>query len=263
MTQTVMTRTSDGFISLELPDPLSEVIPGVSWRHFEQLFTPAYWRSQAWLRPTVDMASHRLGQTLMQETAACLLGGHGIPAQVGLAAYRRLVTEGVLDHHCPTQSELYGLLSAPLTVGGRQIHYRFANQKSRYLAETLHRLWHDTPPTPALAFREWFLDCPGIGLKTASWITRNWLGSDEVAIIDIHIQRAGVLMGLYDQSHDPAKHYRDMEQRFLAFAGSVGVRASVLDALIWTDMKLAGSLALDMLGQHLSQQPSPITVSSA
>lgn len=255
MKQTVMTRSGEDFICLKLPDPWSEVVPGVPWQRFEQLFTPAYWRSQAWLRPSLDTASHRLGQTLIQETAACLLGGHGIPAQVGLAAYHRLVICGVLEQDCPTQASLFELLAEPLTVGERQVRYRFANQKSRYLAATLHRLWHETPPEAPLAFRDWFTGCPGIGLKTASWITRNWLGSDEVAIIDIHIQRAGILMGLYDREHDPAKHYREMEEKFLCFAGQVGVRASVLDALMWADMKLAGPLALDML----SQLPAQVT----
>lgn len=257
MTQTVMTRAGDEFICLKLPDPQSEVIPGVIWQHFEQLFTPAYWRSQAWLRPTLDTVSHRLGQTLIQETTACLLGGHGIPAQVGLAAFHRLVGSGVLEQSCPNQSTLFELLAEPLTVGGRQVRYRFANQKSRYLAATLHRLWQETPPEDPLAFRDWFLGCPGIGLKTASWITRNWLGSDSVAIIDIHIQRAGVLMGLYDRGHDPAKHYREMEAIFVQFAGQLGVRASVLDALIWADMKLAGPLALNMLNQLPIPTPSP------
>ncbi|MDZ3993341.1 hypothetical protein PspTeo4_24872 [Pseudomonas sp. Teo4] len=41
------------------------------------------------------------------------------------------------------------------------------------------------------ALRDWLLELPGIGYKTASWVARNWLDADDVAILDIHILRAG------------------------------------------------------------------------
>ena len=73
------------------------------------------------------------------------------------------------------------------------------------------------------------------------------MSSDSVAIIDIHIYRAGLLMGLYHSSETPAKHYFKMERRFLEFANAIGVRASILDALIWRQMKDAGNMALDLI----------------
>ena len=46
-----------------------------------------------------------------------------------------------------------------------------------------------------VALRDWLLAIPGIGPKTASWIVRNRTGSSAVAIIDVHILRAGTSAG--------------------------------------------------------------------
>jgi endonuclease III len=44
------------------------------------------------------------------------------------------------------------------------------------------------------------MSLPGIGPKTASWIARNWLDADDVAILDIHIMRVGQVIGLFPLS---------------------------------------------------------------
>ncbi|WP_198137890.1 hypothetical protein [Verminephrobacter eiseniae] len=49
-------------------------------------------------------AGYKLGRTLAQEVAACLLGGHGIPAPVGLAAYKRLHERGAFGPPLPSQA---------------------------------------------------------------------------------------------------------------------------------------------------------------
>jgi thermostable 8-oxoguanine DNA glycosylase len=143
---------------------------------------------------------------------------------------------------------VYEALSSPLDVQGRQIRYRFAPQRSDYVSSALVKLSEiEAPIDDDLAFRQWLLDFRGIGPKTASWITRNWLNSEKVAIIDIHIQRAGLLMGLFKTDESPARNYFKMEERFLAFANNIGVRASLLDALIWRQMKDAGSMVFQLL----------------
>lgn len=255
MTQTVYTRFDVGMHTLTLPDAHTDLLPGVAWMTCEQVFTPAYWRSQAWMRGLSAVRSHRLGSTLPEEAAACLLGGHGIPAEVGLAAFHALRSRGLLIG-CPPREELEEALLVPLRVRGSVIRYRFARQKARYLHATLERLHHSPPRLDDdRAFRDWFLDCPGVGYKTASWITRNWLGSDRVAIIDVHIQRAGQLMGLFPVALNPTRDYVEMERLFLLFAERVGVRASVLDALIWADMREAGPLVFELL--HLRSRHAP------
>ncbi|MGK7863061.1 hypothetical protein [Falsiroseomonas sp. E2-1-a4] len=62
----------------------------------------------------------------------------------------------------------------------------------------------------------------GIGPTTASWIARNWLGAASVAILDIHVIRAGQLIGLFEQEVRLPRDYFGMERRFLDFAEAVG-----------------------------------------
>ena len=77
-------------MQVELPDPLVQVMPGVPWGAVDAFPTPAYWAYQVLARRvTGSVIPHRLGSNLFEEVAACLLGGHGIPAQVGLAAFQR------------------------------------------------------------------------------------------------------------------------------------------------------------------------------
>jgi N-glycosylase/DNA lyase len=249
MSQTITIQNALHDPQLVLPDHNVEVMPGVVWGHHYATFTPAFWATQAWFdREDKLYSNFRIGDTLPEEIAACLLGGYGIPAEVGLAAFYSVRDRGLLLGSAPSTETLYKVLSKPLLVNKRPVRYRFAAQRSMYLSEALIALDSDQPPAnDDQAFRQWLLNLRGIGPKTASWITRNWLSSDQVAIIDIHIHRAGLLMGLYQNSLSPSKDYFEMETRFLAFANCIGVKASVLDALIWRRMKDAGNFALTLL----------------
>ncbi len=243
----VSVRHGRQMLTLSLPSPEDEVMPGVRWGHPAECFTPAYWRTRAWFAELSGDArrSHALGSTLNEEVAVCLLGGHGIPAEVGLAAFRRLRDAGLLDpmRHDVNAAALHSVLKHPIRMGSRNVRYRFARQKSEYLAAALAALDRESPPTASeLAFRDFFLALPGFGLKTASWLTRNWLNSDAVAILDIHVHRAGLIAGFFEKGQSIARHYREMEGRLLAFARGIDVRPAVLDALMWRDMRNAGSL---------------------
>ena len=92
------------------------------------------------------------------------------------------------------------------------------------------------PQPSGRILRDWLTKIPGIGFKTASWVARNWLDADDVAILDIHILRAGVLAGFFDAELTVERHYRELEDQFLAFSAGLGVRASELDALMWYEM---------------------------
>ena len=85
--------------------------------------------------------------------------------------------------------------------------------------------------------RFYLMRLPGVGPKTASWIVRNWLNSNEVAILDIHVIRAGQLMNLFTTSERVEAQYFEMEQRFLDLAEAIDVPAADLDALIWSEMR--------------------------
>lgn len=138
---------SDTVMERNLPDPDEEVLPGVVWGAPEVAFTPAYWLTQYWMRDGTYPSHQRLGESLKEEVVACLLGGHGIPAEVGVAAFarlkeRHLVTAGIRDYW-----EIVEALQLPLTIEGRQVRYRFWAQKARYITSALVALSDASPPT--------------------------------------------------------------------------------------------------------------------
>ena len=224
-------------------------MPGLNWGSFEQFFTPAFWRAQVWFDDMEAQAkgdprnaqSFCIGRSLREEVAACLLGGHGIPAEVGLAAFFRIRDAGLIERETPSILQIQHALNSPLEVDGRRVRYRFAAQKSAYLAAAFRKLSESDPPVhDGRSLRDWLLQLAGVGLKTASWITRNFLGSNAVAIIDIHIHRAGLIMGLFARNQIVQRDYLAMENRFLAFSDGIGVSAASLDAAVWREMRLAG-----------------------
>lgn len=237
MTQRGAVFVGPHVVEVELPEPTHEVLPGLSWGAIEAFPTPAYWAYQVFARRILSGAPHhRLGRTLAEEVAACVLGGHGIQSQVGIAAFRHLRRLGLLDG-APAEDAIRQALFEPIAVGGRNVRYRFAAKKSAYLARALGVLATETPPdNDGLTLRNWLLRLDGVGYKTASWIARNWLDADNVAILDVHVVRAGRLGGFLDERLDVARNYIALEEQFLGFSNAIGVRASELDAVIWQEM---------------------------
>ena len=235
----------------EFPDARSEVLPGVAWGLIEAFPTPAYWAYQVWANEQeLEPLNYKLGATLAEEVGACLLGGHGIPANVGLAAFARLRQLGVFEGEVPSQMQLQDWLNTPLEIGNRSVRYRFAKQKARYLHAALSVLAEGHVPLHSgRALRDWLLALPGIGYKTASWIARNWLDADDVAILDIHILRAGALAGFFSPGLIVERHYLQIEEEFLAFSKAINVRPSKLDALMWYQMMSAPGIVHGLLNQ--------------
>lgn len=222
---------------LQLPPKDAEVLPGIQWGAFDELMTPAYWRGQAWQHTESGaFRDFRLGNTLHEEVAACLLGGWGMPAELALAAFARVRDSGLLLPGT-SASEIESLLEEPFSINGRHRKYRFIRQKSHYLSACLERLSDFVPPDCDIEFRDRLNDFPGIGLKTASWIVRNLRPNSELAILDIHILRVGEHLGLFPTTWQPGTHYRELESKFVAFANAIDVSAATLDGLMWDHMR--------------------------
>ncbi|MFC0192181.1 8-oxoguanine DNA glycosylase [Aureimonas pseudogalii] len=225
--------------------PDAEVLPGVAWGRSGWLGSPAYWSMLAATEDPADDYVRRDGCPLHHEVAFCILGGFGIRMEVNEAAHAACLSQGLLDPgRRPSAADVEAVLSTPLDVGGRTLRYRFPRQRSRRLADALRSI-DDSPPPAATSrgFRTALMEIPGIGPKTASWIARNWLGADDVAILDIHVLRAGVAMKLFPADARLPGDYDALEDRFLAFADALGVRASLLDAVIWREMRSSGTRA--------------------
>lgn len=213
---------------------------GVSTRHFrwgrsDELGTAAFWVDQT-TRDRQWSLNHRLGANLAEEVGACVLGGYGMPADVCLAAFARLRQAGVFaDPSAASRDRLEALLVEPLDVPGRPrpIRYRFWRQRADRLAACLDHVTDLETCCDARVLRDALLALPGIGPKTASWVVRNHLDSDEVAIIDVHVRRAGLAAGFFDESWLLPADYAIFEESFMAVASFGQVRTSALDACIW------------------------------
>lgn len=239
--QHVWAGVGDRVTRLELPDPETSVVPGVLWGRPEVPLTPAYWAVRCrWGDGEGRFVTQ--GGSLLEEVAFCLLGGFGITYEVNAAAFAHLKDLGAFEEKAaPSETWFLQQLSSPLQVGARRIRYRFPRQRSRRLARMAAQLADlRTDGLDAITLRDRLLAVEGVGPKTASWIVRNLLGSDEVAILDIHILRACRAMEVFPARVRLPRDYDALEQRFLAFARAIDVRASVLDAVMWIEMRQGG-----------------------
>jgi thermostable 8-oxoguanine DNA glycosylase len=250
-----------------MPNANATVVPGVLWGTPGELFTPAYWLSQYLMREVRGDRGirHRIGETFAEEVAACVLGGYGCPAQIGHAAFRRLRDSGCISSLCDDVDVLAVKLKEPLEIAGRKITYRFWRQKARYLAGAFQALRHlDLSFDCPLQLRDTLTTLPGVGPKTASWIVRNWTNTDDVAILDVHVIRAGMMMRLYSERDRVERDYPRMEERFVALARNMGIPTSDLDALIWSLMRSTPRLVARLLHNTRNspngprQSPNPL-----
>ena len=229
--------TGTTYERIMLPPPSAEVLPGVRWGHTAEFFSPAFWKYHSQVRRDAEcFQKHALGHTLVEEVSACLLGGYGMPAELGWAAFVRLRNEGLLSGRASTD-ELERALTRPFKVACTSRKYRFARQKAKYLCGAINAVHALSPTRDGRQLRSQLIGITGIGPKTASWIVRNHLGSDDVAILDVHITRAGVVAGVFPKWADPARNYFEMEERFLEFCAAIDEPPSRLDAIMWDYMR--------------------------
>jgi thermostable 8-oxoguanine DNA glycosylase len=227
------------------PNAKQELLPGVKWGDYCQLYTPAFWKLQYLISGFSSKSTgHRLCDNIVDEIVMCLLGGYGIPSEMGILAFNRLKLQNLIKSNV-SYIKLYNALSKPFKIdNGKEVRYRFYNQKSKYIYTLLQR--EDILAIPVnddLELRNWLLTVDGIGLKTASWITRNWLGSNRVAILDIHVLRAGNLTGFFKSSQNVSGDYLELEKSYLSFCYALNVPPADMDAIIWSYMRKTTTLA--------------------
>ena len=208
----------------------------VHWYDPTRLGTAAFWTEQTRLRPRP--CSYQAGTTLGEEVALCILGGHGITEQMAYASFERLRDERLLTGETVSVEVLHEALSRPFELPGRErpVRYRFPLMKAERLAGALQLLQFETAPpaTRPRELRDWLTRLPGVGLKTASWAVRNLTRSDDIAIIDIHVRRAGIAAGVFDPAWKLPRDYLRFEEAFVCWARVGGVPTADLDSCIWS-----------------------------
>jgi N-glycosylase/DNA lyase len=237
-------------VSREMPDPADIVITGVLWGEPWALFTPAYWLSQLWMSGLDQRASshYRAGGSLHEEIVFCMLGGNGITAELATAVFEACRTSELIARLETSAAKWSEVLEKQVQLNGRPRRYRFPHQKARYLADAMAFLkTHSLTSSRGKELRDRLLSVKGIGPKTAGWIARNYLDTDEVAILDVHLVRAGLLCDLFSPSQRVPRDYLAMESRFIEFCTALNARPAVLDCLIWDQMRATGAVALNAL----------------
>lgn len=221
------------------------------WGQPAWLGSAAFWVQQTQIRPRPD--SYQVGRTLLEETALCLLGGYGVSEPMATAAFNAVRDAGVLSEgQTPTAEAIEAVLQVPIDVQGRRapVRYRFPAQRARRLAGAAAWLEHNKPLDwwSARELRSWLTQLPGVGQKTASWIVRNLRRSNDVAVIDIHIRRAGVFAGVFDPHWRLPRDYELFEEAFCAWARHGGVPTADMDACIWSSLAELGNSARTLFG---------------
>ena len=186
--------------------------------------------------------------TLAEEIAFCLLSGHGITAEMARAAFVACQDAGLMDTLSMNALEWAEVLGSPMQIGERKLSYRYPNQKAKFLGDAMRHIQEDRlDMTDGRSLRDSLMEIKGVGPKTAGFIARNFLDTDDVAILDIHIVRAGVLCDLFQPEQKVEKQYFSMESQYIDFCQSMNVRPAVLDCLIWDQMRTFGRFALDAI----------------
>lgn len=239
----------------QIPDAEKEVMPGVLWGEPWQLFTPAYWLSQLWMANLDQVAEspYRARGSLAEELTFCLLGGHGITAELATAAFQACCSEKLISNLETSAEKWEATLLRPLLLNERSIRYRYPRQKARFLSSAMGFLrTNSLAEHSGRQLRDALLTITGVGPKTAGWVARNYLDTDEVAILDIHLVRAGLLCNLFVPEQRVERDYFVMEDRYIKFCRALEVRPSVLDCLIWDQMRAYGKIALTALNTNQS-----------
>lgn len=223
----------------------------VLWRDHTCLGSPAFWVEETRRRPSPPTL--RIGRNLAEEVALCLLGGYGINEAMCIAAFHALRELGLLDTMRPkSASTIEKVLRAPMAVDGhaRPVRYRFPAQRAERVAAAINTLALEEPPTASTPreLRDFLTTLKGVGPKTASWVVRNLTRSDDVAIIDVHVRRAGVVAGVFDTGWTLPHDYNKFEEAFCAWAAVGGVRTADMDLCIWSTLARLGTTARLLFG---------------
>lgn len=233
MTSTTTAQVTTPVVALDAgPWGMRSVPWGLSWQHG----TAAYWL-EATRRSgrAARLNGHRLTETLHDEVALCVLGGFGMPYELALAAYNELHARVLSRTRTPSAAEIASVLVEPLCVGSAVRRYRFPHQRAHRLSSALNYLSAHSQPATPLEIRDYLTGAPGIGLKTASWIVRNRWPDTQVAILDVHVLRAGVRAHVFPEDLTVQSSYRHLEALFVAWADTESIRPADLDATIWAE----------------------------
>ncbi len=168
-------------------------------------------------------------EELFQELVFCLLTPQS-KAKVCWKAVQRLARKGMIQEKdaCRIQEELVGV--------------RFNQRKAEYICLAGEMFAKKSIRSAIASFsnsfdaREWLVEnVKGMGYKEASHFLRNIGLGEDLAILDRHILKNLMLLGVIKEAPSSLskKAYLDIEKRMITFSGQIGIPMGCLDLLLW------------------------------
>ena len=216
--------------------PDSDASIGDAWRIVADLYCEAL-RSPG-LSACLDLEG---------EILFCLLGGFGVTYEHGRSA--AAVIHG-LDPFSEDwrDDELFETIVLalmrpqfePRRQDGMLRRYRFPRHKALMIVNARRWLRDNAPLKERLITiggckerRELLRGCPGVGLKTASWVLRNLGLGDDLAIIDVHVLRALSDSGRIPETVRVPRDYEFAEHAFLEWCDELCAPPAAFDLFVW------------------------------
>ncbi len=208
--------------------------------------------------PEIDLRVQQRGRVtraeddLRAELACCVLSSQ-VPYEMASAAASRLRRRSLLHPNAPYYARaLEDALLEPLYVNASWRRYRFPRSRAGQLASTFRRLAArqdglsglirveaDPEATRSLLMRE----VDGFGLKQASMFLRNIGLSFDLAILDRHVLRYALAVGLTGSPDRPLTYdrYLELEERLRGYASRLRWPVGYLDWAVWIVMSAANT----------------------
>ena len=198
-------------------------------------------------KETFKPAESRSNAEVEQELLFCLMGGFGVSYEHGRTACEIVWQLEPFSEELE-DCELFEIISSellrpqfgPPKADGTLRRYRYPFKKASTIVKVRNWLRCNRPLHERLLEfsscqerRALLIGCPGIGMKTASWLLRNVGLGAELAIIDIHVYRALVDAGRIPISTRLPRDYTIAEGAFLEWCNELGAPPDAFDLFIW------------------------------
>lgn len=192
-------------------------------------------------------------KAIIDEFFFVILGGFGITYEQNISGLRVLKSKGFIDSNLyRTQQkasetairlkvELNTPQFEPRTKAGGFRRYRFIETKPTVISAAGFWLWNECCwqlPEKIYSFQDskarlWLCSCPGVGMKSASWLLRNIGLNDDCAVFDVHIMRFLNRIGISVPEALTVNSYLKLEETLRIICQKIGATLGAMDYLLW------------------------------
>lgn len=196
---------------------------------------------------------------LWYELVSCILGSR-VKFEISVLAAERLEQSGLLepgthqDNYDSYEAKIYQVLmgasETDLTRANHRVKYPFPRLRANHIRRSAENVYGQNQSLQILlkssasaseARNRLTAVIVGCGPKQASLFLRNVGFSDNVAILDVHVLRYMMLLGLASKSEigvQKIRQYITLENILQEYAKKMKTKLSVLDTAIWVVMRV-------------------------